>query len=176
MMMMKIGRLRLLLCRSLNPYFSGDLDNSQLDSLISYRLSAHVFDILEEFSCFLGRSKMSGIKLWSIKSIFSILLLLLIIIVPGSLGWGKGHYATCKIAEAIRLATEADPEVNYLSGMPCKVLEDLFSSLSHFFSEDAKHICDYQLVLQCHIKSDAGKAIAIGVGGYRMVSEVGRCY
>ncbi|KVI07660.1 ATP-dependent helicase, C-terminal [Cynara cardunculus var. scolymus] len=32
----------------------------------------------------------------------------------------------------------------------------LFSSLSYFFSEDGKHICDYQLVLQCHIKNDAG--------------------
>lgn len=60
--------------------------------------------------------------------------------------------------KAIKFATDADPEVDYLSGMPCTVLEGLFSSLSYFFSEDGRHICDYQLVLQCHIKSDAGLA------------------
>ncbi|KAK9050707.1 hypothetical protein SSX86_030323 [Deinandra increscens subsp. villosa] len=58
--------------------------------------------------------------------------------------------------KAIRIATDADPEDDHLSGIPCTVLEGLFSSFTYFFSEDGKHICDYQLVLQCHIKSDAG--------------------
>ncbi|KAL8211546.1 hypothetical protein R6Q57_005983 [Mikania cordata] len=60
--------------------------------------------------------------------------------------------------KAIRIATDADPEVDHLSGIPCMVLESLFSSLTYFFSEDGKHICDYQLVLQCHINSDVGFA------------------
>ncbi|KAF5804016.1 putative RNA helicase [Helianthus annuus] len=60
--------------------------------------------------------------------------------------------------KAIKIATDADPEVAHLSGMPCTVLEGLFSSLTYFFSEDGKHICDYQLVLQCHINSDDGLA------------------
>nr|GEX94929.1 endonuclease 4-like [Tanacetum cinerariifolium] len=34
-------------------------------------------------------------KLWWIKGTFSVLILL----IPASLGWGKGHYATCKIAQ-----------------------------------------------------------------------------
>ncbi|KAL4579106.1 hypothetical protein LXL04_015241 [Taraxacum kok-saghyz] len=58
--------------------------------------------------------------------------------------------------KAIKIATEADPEVDHLSGMPCTVLEGLFSSLTYFFSEDGAHICDYQLVLQCRIKREAG--------------------
>nr|XP_043634675.1 regulator of telomere elongation helicase 1 homolog [Erigeron canadensis] len=57
---------------------------------------------------------------------------------------------------AIGIATEADPEVDHLSGMPCTVLEGLFSSLTYFFSEDGAHICDYLLALQCHTKSGAG--------------------
>ncbi|XP_076944311.1 uncharacterized protein LOC143614894 [Bidens hawaiensis] len=60
--------------------------------------------------------------------------------------------------KAIKIATDADPEVAHLSGLPSTVLEGLFSSLTYFFSEDGKHICDYQLVLQCHISSDAGLA------------------
>ncbi|KAI3518646.1 hypothetical protein L1887_07453 [Cichorium endivia] len=58
--------------------------------------------------------------------------------------------------KAIKIATEADPEVDHLTGMPCTVLEGLFSSLTYFFSEDGAHICDYQLVLQSRIKPDAG--------------------
>lgn len=57
--------------------------------------------------------------------------------------------------EAIKIVAHADPEVHYLSGMPCTVLEGLFSSLTYFFSEDGAHICDYELVLQSHIKGDA---------------------
>ncbi|XP_023768865.1 uncharacterized protein LOC111917407 [Lactuca sativa] len=58
--------------------------------------------------------------------------------------------------KAIKIATDADLEVDHLSGMPSTVLEGLFSSLTYFFSEDGAHICDYQLVLQCRIKGDAG--------------------
>ncbi|XP_071689650.1 endonuclease 4-like [Rutidosis leptorrhynchoides] len=56
---------------------------------------------------------MSGFKLWWIKGTFAVLLLL----IPGSLGWGKeGHYATCKIAqlflseEALKVVKELLPE------------------------------------------------------------------
>uniref|UniRef100_A0A251UK31 Regulator of telomere elongation helicase 1 homolog n=3 Tax=Helianthus annuus TaxID=4232 RepID=A0A251UK31_HELAN len=38
-----------------------------------------------------------------------------------------------------------------------EIASHLFSSLTCFFSKDGKHICDYQLVLQCHnINGDAG--------------------
>ncbi|XP_071698535.1 uncharacterized protein [Rutidosis leptorrhynchoides] len=58
--------------------------------------------------------------------------------------------------KAIRIAADADPEVDHLSGLPCIVLESLFSSLTFFFSEDGAHICDYLLILQSQVKGEAG--------------------
>ncbi|GKD35175.1 fanconi anemia group J protein [Tanacetum coccineum] len=61
--------------------------------------------------------------------------------------------------QAIRIAADADPDIDHLSGMASTVIEGLFSSLTYFFSGNGKHICDYQLALQCQTtKSEAGFA------------------
>ncbi|GJZ21691.1 fanconi anemia group J protein, partial [Tanacetum coccineum] len=64
--------------------------------------------------------------------------------------------------QAIRIAADADPDIDHLSGMASTVIEGLFSSLTYFFSGNGKHICDYQLALQCQTtKSEAGLQLAL---------------
>ncbi|GKF13237.1 hypothetical protein Tco_0054699, partial [Tanacetum coccineum] len=48
----------------------------------------------------------------------------------------------------------------------------LFSSLTYFFSGNGKHICDYQLALQCQTtKSEVGLQLALQ--GQTIKSEAG---
>lgn len=55
---------------------------------------------------------MRGLDVWWMKGTFAILLVL--VVIPGNLGWGKeGHYATCKIAQSF-LSEEASKAVNEL--------------------------------------------------------------
>ncbi|CAH9087086.1 unnamed protein product [Cuscuta europaea] len=61
--------------------------------------------------------------------------------------------------KAIRLSSDTESDVPQLTGKAAAVLEGLFSSLSYFFSEDGAHVCDFQLVLQRHIKRVAGSAV-----------------
>nr|GMD43590.1 Fanconi anemia group J protein homolog [Ipomoea batatas] len=60
--------------------------------------------------------------------------------------------------KAIRVASDAEPDVAHLSGMAATVLEGLFSSLNYFFSENGIRVCDYQLALRRHRKRVAGSA------------------
>ncbi|GKC00398.1 fanconi anemia group J protein, partial [Tanacetum coccineum] len=74
--------------------------------------------------------------------------------------------------KAIRIAADADPDIDHLSGMASTVIEGLFSSLTYFFSGNGKHICDYQLALQCQTtKSEAGLQLALQ--GQTIKSEAG---
>ncbi|KAL1219740.1 Regulator of telomere elongation helicase 1 [Cardamine amara subsp. amara] len=56
--------------------------------------------------------------------------------------------------KAIRTSKEAEMESDmlYLSGISVLTLEELFSSLTYFFSRNGSHILDYQLGLQRSIK------------------------
>ncbi|KAH6799841.1 RAD3-like DNA-binding helicase protein [Perilla frutescens var. hirtella] len=76
--------------------------------------------------------------------------------------------------KAIRIASEAEPDVSHLSGMVIStasktepavshlsamastVLEGLFSSLNYFFSENGVHAHDFELSLQRSMKKDEG--------------------
>lgn len=60
--------------------------------------------------------------------------------------------------KAIKAATDTESEAPHLSGMSVMTLEELFSSLTYFFSRNGSHIHDYQLVLQRYVKRDAKNA------------------
>lgn len=85
---------------------------------------------------------MSGFKLWWIEGAFAILLLL----VPGNLGWGKeGHYATCKIAESF-LSEEALKAVKEL--LPESAEGDLASVCS--WPDEIKHRWNWRWTSELH--------------------------
>ncbi|KAL8523702.1 hypothetical protein ACS0TY_013607 [Phlomoides rotata] len=58
--------------------------------------------------------------------------------------------------KAIKAASEAEPDVSYLSGMSSITLEGLFSSLNYFFSGKGIHVQDFELALQRSAKKDGG--------------------
>ncbi|KAL3845893.1 hypothetical protein ACJIZ3_003296 [Penstemon smallii] len=58
--------------------------------------------------------------------------------------------------KAIKAATEAELDVEHLTGMAANTLEGLFSSLNYFFSGNGGHTNDYQLALQRFVKKDEG--------------------
>ncbi|XP_052202294.1 uncharacterized protein LOC127808030 isoform X2 [Diospyros lotus] len=59
--------------------------------------------------------------------------------------------------KAIKIASDAEPEVAHLTSMSAMALAGLFSSLNYFFSGNGVHVYDYQLVLRRYIKKDAGQ-------------------
>ncbi|XP_047964909.1 Fanconi anemia group J protein homolog [Salvia hispanica] len=59
--------------------------------------------------------------------------------------------------KAIRIASEAEPDVSHLTAMGSLVLEGLFSSLSYFFSENGIHVHNFELALQRVARKDEGK-------------------
>ncbi|KAL0313888.1 UNVERIFIED_CONTAM: Fanconi anemia group J protein [Sesamum angustifolium] len=58
--------------------------------------------------------------------------------------------------EAIRAASEAEPDIAHLSGIAAITLEGLFSSLNYFFAGNGARAYDYQLALQRFVKKDEG--------------------
>uniref|UniRef100_A0A9I9DEW8 Regulator of telomere elongation helicase 1 homolog n=1 Tax=Cucumis melo TaxID=3656 RepID=A0A9I9DEW8_CUCME len=62
--------------------------------------------------------------------------------------------------KAIKAASYTESDDAHLSVLSVIALEELFSSLTYFFSRNGCHMSDYQLALQRHTKRDPGKAHA----------------
>ncbi|KAG7647024.1 DEAD2 [Arabidopsis thaliana x Arabidopsis arenosa] len=53
-------------------------------------------------------------------------------------------------------AAEIDPDKPYLSGISVSTLEELFATLTYFFSRNGSHVLDYEMGLQRSAKRDNG--------------------
>ncbi|KAL9857149.1 putative hydrolase [Arabidopsis thaliana] len=64
----------------------------------------------------------------------------------------------CLLVKAITKseAAEIDPDKPYLSGISVSTLEELFATLTYFFSRNGSHVLDYEMGLQRSAKRDNG--------------------
>ncbi|GKA60965.1 fanconi anemia group J protein [Tanacetum coccineum] len=71
---------------------------------------------------------------------------------------------------AIRIAADADPDIDHLSGMASTVIEGLFSSLTYFFFWNwENHVCDYQL--PCNVRPPNVSGLQLVLQGQTIKSE-----
>ncbi|KAI3676760.1 hypothetical protein L1987_86373 [Smallanthus sonchifolius] len=104
---------------------------------------------------------MSGFE---VRGTFSILLLL--ILVPGNLGWGKeGHYATCKIAqsflseEALKAVKELLPETEGDLASVCSWPDEIKYMYKWQWTSELHYVdtpdfrCNYEYCRDCHDSS-----------------------
>ncbi|OEL13731.1 Fanconi anemia group J protein-like protein [Dichanthelium oligosanthes] len=61
--------------------------------------------------------------------------------------------------KAVKAASDTESDGSHLNGGHAMTLESLFSSLSYFFANNGRNVCDYQLALQRFVKKE-GKEIS----------------